>query len=148
MVEIIQRYVLSATAGAGSLNCLPIMQARRFRYGLNNNHDHPLTFVENNKNTFHSKKSPKKSLLYWLLGASERGAQDQGHSDVPVMGKRRGGSLAKRGGTCRMVEGLRPSMLWDEVKIRAGCWAISPAPGVLLVGNLTPAGRRRSVALG
>lgn len=87
MVEIIQRYVLSATAGAGSLNCLPIMQARRFRYGLNNNHDHPLTFVENNKNTFHSKKSPKKSLLYWLLGASERGAQDQGHSDVPCYGK-------------------------------------------------------------
>lgn len=67
MVEIIQRYVLSATAGAGSLNCLPIMQARRFRYGLNNNHDHPLTFVENNKNPLHSKKSLKNHCFpdFW-----------------------------------------------------------------------------------
>lgn len=34
-----------------------------------------------------------------------------------------------------MVEGLRPEMLWDELKTRAGNRDISPALGVMLVEN-------------
>lgn len=34
-----------------------------------------------------------------------------------------------------MVEGLRPEMLWDELKTRAGNRAISP---VMLVGKIGP----------
>ena len=41
----------------------------------------------------------------------------------------------KRGKCCRMVEGLRPEMLWDELKTRAGNRDISPALGVMLVEN-------------
>ena len=34
-----------------------------------------------------------------------------------------------------MVEGLRPEMLWDKTKTRAGNRDISPALGVMLVEN-------------
>jgi hypothetical protein len=43
-----------------------------------------------------------------------------------------------------MVEGLRPDMLWDEVKTRAGGRAISPAHGVLLVKLGQQAEEKRS----
>lgn len=46
-----------------------------------------------------------------------------------------------------MVEGLRPEMLWDELKTRAGNRDTSPAPGVMLVGKLGPSGRGKSEAV-
>jgi hypothetical protein len=54
------------------------------------------------------------------------------------------GNAAKGSGEawkgCRMVEGLRPEMLWDEAKTRAGTGYIARHVG----GKLRQAGGRRS----
>lgn len=75
------------------------------------------------------------------------GRFDCGHHDSGRDGKSRLGLLAKRGRDRRVVQGLRPEILSVVAKIKGGNRDTSPAPGVMLLENLTPAGRRRRDAL-
>lgn len=64
-----------------------------------------------------------------------------------VVGKGRGGSAEAVYDRLCGLDVVMWFTGWVQVKTRAGSWAIWSAAGVMLVGNLTPAGRRQSGAL-
>ena len=150
MVGFIQRYNLSAPAGAGSSNFSAQVQACPFKAVLNQIHSRrPISLK---KKFLRQKTRNDENCLAFQPDFQAHGTRserrfDCGHRDSGRKGKRRGGSA---GAVYDRLCGLDVVMWftgWVQVKTRAGSWAIWSAAGVMLVGNLTPAGRRQSGAL-
>lgn len=78
---------------------------------------------------------------------SSGGRSNHGYRKVHVVGKGRGGSAEAVYDRLCGLDVVMWFTGWVQVKTRAGSWAIWSAAGVMLVGNLTPAGRRQSGAL-
>lgn len=116
MVEIIQRYDLSAPTGAGSLNLSADNAGLPVHRGAKPN---PLTtphFSAKNNYSPKTRKDENRLALqpdFQAHGTRSGGRFACGYRDSARKGKRRGVLLVKCGRACQRVEGLRSYTLWE-----------------------------------